>query len=212
MMRGEGRATVGLRAMVGAGAMAALLAACGGGATSSTDSTDSTDSKASTTATTVTTSSVPAPVDPVPITASSVADSRGIAPLAVPMDLAEVNARIGADLERDPGSVNPCASLEVDGADGVFLWLDGTTVTRVDVYGPSVRTTAGVRVGSSATEVRDAYGEHVRELDHPFDGWSQLVVDDPDAPEHGIAFILEGDVVESYRVGLTDAIGIWDCS
>jgi hypothetical protein len=215
------------RSVVVAGCMVTALGACAGSgeapdaASTQPNATEETfDSGPSLAAPPAPTTTTPAreitttPVDPgppVPISSTSVADTHGISPIGVPMELADVRARTGAEVARNPASENPCAVIPVPDTDGVSLWLDGTVVFAIDVSGPTIRTDAGVGVGSSEAEVFEAYGQRVSS-DTGRLGHRRLHVIDPESSDYGLTFLLDGDEVTSYRVGHENVRLLWDCS
>lgn len=84
-----------------------------------------------------------------------------------------------------------------------FLLADGT-IGSVQVYGGGFRTDAGVGVGSTADEVRAAYGAAVVEAENPYnpDGLTLIV----ESPDGGGAIFLETDgspdqLVTDFRAG-----------
>jgi hypothetical protein len=185
----------------------------GGTATTTASSTSAPTTTAPVTTTTLapsTPSSTPAvPVEP--ITEATRVTLRGIGPVAVPAELADVSARIGVELHRDESSVldpaNPCSYVSrVAGLDGLFFMLDGTRVVRVDVDGGSAsRTVSGIGIGSTEAEVEAAYPGRTATTPHPYtglEGGHYLEVTDPSAPGYSIIFETDGTKVTSYRSGL----------
>jgi hypothetical protein len=91
---------------------------------------------------------------------------------------------------------------------GISYMLEESRVTRisVDYYGNSpspltIRTAAGIGLGSTEDEVMKAYADRIRV--EPYDGdpsWHHLYVDEPDH-SRGMAFDTDGKKVKSMRTG-----------
>lgn len=181
--------------------------------TSPESTTTTTAPPTSTTRPPSTTTSTPTPTVE-PITEATRVTLRGIGPVAVPAELADVSARIGVDLHRDESSVlDPTATCgfvsKVAGLDGLFFMLDGTRVVRVDVdAGSPIRTVSGIGNGSTEAEVEAAYPGRVEVTPHPYTGPTghYLTVTDPSAPGYSIIFETDGTTVTSYRSGLAEYV------
>lgn len=185
--------------------------------TASSSVTSTTPSSSTTTTTTVpmstTTTTTTAPADS--LSADSRITVRGLGPIVVPMELADVSQRIGYDLHRDdnstPDPTSPCAFVsDVAGLPDLYLMLDGTRVVRVDVGEAStIRTVSGIGIGSTEAEVQAAYPAMVEVTPHPYtggDGGHYLTVTDPSAPDYAITFETDGNKVIAYRSGLAEFV------
>jgi hypothetical protein len=95
---------------------------------------------------------------------------------------------------------------------GVSMMIENGRVTRFTVEytpkGPSpVKTAAGIGLGSSEDEVKQAYGDRVVVKPNKYDpSWHYLIVDEPD---HQLAIIFEtnGRKVTSMRAGEYPSVG-----
>lgn len=187
------------------------------------DAVEPSATSATTVATVPATTTTDEPLDPsaIPpynpprgITPESSLRITGIGPISVPMAVADASAATGQDLRVDPGSrlgeSNPCGFAQIDGLDELWFMVDGDRLVRVDVTGStSWRTSAGVGVGSSEAEVRDAYPGLVTTEAHPYpmdDDSRYLVVTDPAHPGYEIIFSVHRGAVLDYRVGLAEFV------
>lgn len=148
------------------------------------------------------------------ITPQSSLRITGVGPITVPMAVADASAATGQDLRVDPGTrlddTNRCGFAQIDGLDELWFMVDGDRIVRVDVTGSSTwRTEAGVGVGSSEAEVRNAYAGTVTAEAHPYpvdDDSRYLVVTDPAHPGYEIIFSVHQGAVLDYRVGLAEFV------
>jgi hypothetical protein len=131
----------------------------------------------------------------------------GLGPVKIGSSLAALQNALGQRIDirskdcvlfADPGRHRP----------GVSYMIEERRVTRIGIdyyrdsnYPLTVRTLAGVGLGSTEDEVIKAYGDRVRV--EPYDGdpsWHHLYVDEPDH-SRGIAFDTDGKKVKSMRIG-----------
>jgi hypothetical protein len=95
---------------------------------------------------------------------------------------------------------------------GVTMMIENGLVTRFTVEytpdGPSaVKTAAGIGLGSTEDEVKQAYGERVVVKPNRYDpSWHYLVVDEPDHRQ-AIIFETNGRKVTSMRAGEYPSVG-----
>lgn len=121
--------------------------------------------------------------------------------------------------ETYPNEGSSCGFVSADGLPaGVSVMVDGQTVVRIDVealptdagdVSPGIETEAGVGVGSTEQQVRDAYGEDVTVEPHPYRaGGHYLVVFPPGGELPALLMIMEtdGEVVTSFRTGFEPAV------
>lgn len=214
----------------------ALAAACGGGGdgdvetapgetTSTTAAVSSAgDGGATTTAvaaavttttttrpviTTTTTTTRPAPE----LTSASPATLRGLGPVRIGMTVEEASDAAGLAFTRSParGVGDNCyyvnAGLTMN---GVFFMVVNNQIARVEVEDPSpVATRSGVRVGTSASEVRNTYPNNVKQADEAVaEGGEALafVPNDDFDSEYRIYFEITDGSVARYRLGVKPAI------
>ena len=233
----QGRAHLGRRVRNGRGvrcagallAAALLASACGGDEAPAPDETSTTTSIASAgddattttraavattttttrpAVTTTTTTTRPAPE----LTSSSPATLRGLGPVRIGMTVEEASDAAGLALTRSParGVGDNCyyvnAGLTMN---GVFFMVVDNQIARIEIESPSpVSTRSGVRVGTSASEVRSTYPNNIEQADEAAaDGEALAFVprDDFDS-EYRIYFEMADGTVARYRLGIKPAI------
>ncbi|MDY7099607.1 MAG: hypothetical protein S0880_00330 [Actinomycetota bacterium] len=152
----------------------------------------------------------------------------GVGPLRAGMTLAEAEAVLDVDLEisgfDDTGDL--CFNAAVEGQPDLLLIVaspsrndddpmpvqdprDGIIGSIVVRNPDSGRTTADlVRVGDGEASVPEAYEEELRVSGHRTlpDG-QHLFYEPRSAPDHTIAYVTDGDVVDEIHVGLRDVAG-----
>jgi hypothetical protein len=100
-----------------------------------------------------------------------------------------------------PGAAEPGFAGSVDDpADGI--------ISRMSLIDPGDRATADrVRVGDSEADTYGAYGEELRTTGHKYLPDGHYLFHEPDAaPDHGISYFTDGEVVDEIHVGLRHAI------
>lgn len=158
--------------------------------------------------TTTTTTTRPAPE----LTSSSPATLRGLGPVRIGMTVEEASDAAGLALTRSParGVGDNCyyvnAGLTMN---GVFFMVVDNQIARIEIESPSpVSTRSGVRVGTSASEVRSTYPNNIEQADEAAaDGGALAFVprDDFDS-EYRIYFEMADGTVARYRLGIKPAI------
>lgn len=128
------------------------------------------------------------------------------------MRLAQVVDAVGGVVDTSGGSISDtnCSHAFLSALpSGIAIMVFGDTVARIDVDTTGVLTAAGVGVGSTEPEVRQAYREAtIRQEPHPYDGpeWHYLIIDHPTDTLHRIIMETDGTRVRSYRVGWQRAV------
>lgn len=86
---------------------------------------------------------------------------------------------------------------------GVQVMVFDSTVARIDVSRPGVRTREGAQVGDTETAVVKMYDGRVAVTPHRNSGpqWHYLTVTPPGDTLHRIVFETDGATVQNYRVG-----------
>ena len=113
----------------------------------------------------------------------------------------------GAGVATGPvsGTAESCRHVRPSGAPaGVRAMIVDGEVVRLEVSQPGVETLAGVAVGSTVAQVRQAYGDRLSELPHKYTDGQYLVVD-ADA-ERQIVFETDGERVTGLRAGRTPEV------
>ncbi len=107
----------------------------------------------------------------------------------------------------DPGG--DCAYVDpASFPDGVELMVVADTVERVDVDVPGVLTVDGAGLGNTEEQIRNLYGDAVRQTPHKYGGpeWHYLTVLAPDDTTFALVFETDGAVVTRYRAGRRPAV------
>lgn len=86
---------------------------------------------------------------------------------------------------------------------GVQVMVADSTVARIDVREPGVRTREGIEVGDTEAAVLARYGDRGAVTPHKYGGpaWHYVTVTPPGDTLHRIVFETDGQVVRTYRVG-----------
>lgn len=159
--------------------------------------------------TTTTTTTRPAPE----LTSASPATLRGLGPVRIGMTVEEASDAAGLAFTRSParGVGDNCyyvnAGLTMN---GVFFMVVNNQIARIEVEDPSpVSTRSGVRVGTSASEVRTTYPNNVQRANEAVaEGGEALafVPNDDFDSEYRIYFEITDGSVARYRLGVKPAI------
>jgi hypothetical protein len=141
-------------------------------------------------------------------------DFEGVGPLKIGMTESEADDAAGVDVEFEP-SIPPCSSValpEVPHLGG--LSHDGTKIDYLDAgrlddetqEPTGMRTSEGIRGGSSTAEVKKAYPQLKRvENPYPQPGLLWWLAED-DTTGNGLLFVIDNDSVDRIRVGTADAV------
>lgn len=126
------------------------------------------------------------------------ASARQIGPVRIGMTIPEAETALRARFEAQ-AETGECVYRRSPAAPrGVLFMQVNGRVARVDVTGFDVSTDAGIGVGASEMEVRDAYGAAVETTPHKYTDGHYLTVSNAD---HRIVFETDGQWVTRYRVG-----------
>lgn len=136
----------------------------------------------------------------------------GIGPVRVGMTLAEASRALGSPVRIDPNSA-PDPSIcgfayEEGGSGNVAFMVYDDRIQRVDVLGDrSIRTEAGVGVGSTTSQVRAAYPA-MASSPHPYDpsGQRRYLIVDEAGPHKMIFETSAAGEVETFRSGFDAAV------
>jgi len=193
--------------------------------TSTTSTSTSTTTTSTTTSTTSTTTTTPTTSLPPVLDASTPLNPKGVGPIEAGMTVAQAEAASGLTLTAGDVELfgGYCFYVELEGHPDLSIRVGSpgpdpvrdprdAVISAITIYrpvGPSGRlTTAGVGVGATEAEVREAHAGAVDEQPHLYvpEG-AYLYVLPPDTPGFGIRYVLdEHRVVTSIDVG--DAGGI----
>jgi len=149
--------------------------------------------------------------------AASAADSDmiltedGVVRVRIGMRLQDLQNAVRERLyfEYDPLLAHACGTVSAKSSrtTGISYTVDDGIVIRIsiDAYGDgphsAVRTDAGIGLGATEEEVKQAYGSRLVVQPHPDDPtWHYLVVDSPDR-KNAIVFETNGTKVTHFRVG-----------
>lgn len=181
------------------------LAACGGGdgdddaatAPSSTvEAVASVESLAPTTLPTTTTTEPPA------LTADDALTTAGLGEVRIGMTVGEAEVASGRLMDAAPGvEESPCYEVTARDLPGVrFVVVEGR-IRVVDVRDSTFATSSGARVGMTADEIRELFGERIDET--PVEGASALtfVPSDADDPAR-VVFFTDGTAVTRMLSGV----------
>ena len=159
--------------------------------------------------TTTTTTTRPAPE----LTSASPAALRSLGPVRIGMTVEEASDAAGLALTRSParGVGDNCyyvnAGLTMN---GVFFMVVNNQIARIEIEDPSpVATRSGVRVGTSASEVRSTYPNNIQRANEAVaEGGEALafVPNDDFDSEYRIYFEITDGSVARYRLGVKPAI------
>lgn len=187
----------------------AAVASAGGGATTTTAAVIAATTTTRPVITTTTTTTRPAPE----LTSASPATLRGLGPVRIGMTVEEASDAAGLAFTRSParGVGDNCyyvnAGLTMN---GVFFMVVNNQIARIEVEDPSpVATRSGVRVGTSASELRNTYPNNVKQANEAVaEGGEALafVPNDDFDSEYRIYFEITDGSVARYRLGVKPAI------
>ena len=135
---------------------------------------------------------------------------KRLGPVEYGMTVAEANRLPGVRLEVPTGfnDYAPCGwAFPQDTTTGLAFMTDGDRIVRGDVTRLGVRTASGVGVGSTAADVRRAYGQKVWEQPHLYGRGATdlLMMYDPYEPgdeAYRVVFNVFDDTVRSLSSGL----------
>ena len=133
-----------------------------------------------------------------------VASPRGIGPVRAGMPRGSLLAHIGQPSRAGYYAQERCTYLGGTALPaGVQVMIFDSTVARIDVAQPGVRTREGAQVGDAEAAVLAMYRGHVAVTPHAYSGpqWHYLTVTPPGDTLHRIVFETDGATVKSYRVG-----------
>lgn len=155
----------------------------------------------------------PTTAETVPVTEiDAVVTLRAVGPIRIGMTVEEASVAAGVTLRQDFGRqatsgcryVTPAAALR-----GVSIMVVDDRIARIEIDPPSdVETRSGVRIGTSASDLRDVYPNNIRTAnDAVLDGQAMAFVPNDDADAgYRIYFEIEDGQVARYRVGVKPAI------
>jgi hypothetical protein len=134
----------------------------------------------------------------VPASPSWQVTADGAGPLRLDMTLLEAQQALG-EQPSEPGSAE-CEQRRLRGVGGsVLAMFVNHRLARIDVTEETVATDAGVRVGTTAPQVRERYGDRVVATPHKYTDGQYLTV--TVAGDRRLVFETDGAEVTRYRVG-----------
>ena len=146
------------------------------------------------------------------LTIDDVVTLRALGPVRIGMSAQEASSSAGLQLRQDFGrqSTSTCHYVTAGAAlRGVAFMVVDDLIARIEIDSPSpVATRSGVRIGTSADDLREVYTDNIqRANDAVLDGEALAFVpnDDFDA-DFRIYFEIEDGKVARYRLGIKPAI------
>ena len=146
----------------------------------------------------------PTPSDALAPDTGWVASPQGLGPVRVGMPRSALLAHIGQPSRSGYYSHERCAYTGGTALPaGVQVMVFDSTVARVDVSKPGVRTREGAQVGDTEAAVLAKYRGRVAVTPHHYSGpqWHYLTVTTPGDTLHRIVFETDGARVQNFRVG-----------
>jgi hypothetical protein len=156
-------------------------------------------------------------------TSSAILSFKGVGAVRIGMNLARVEKALGYRLL--PRSTTPFTeecweTIKAQGLeDGLQYTFSRRKLVRIDVYAipdvppPQVRTAKGIRIGSSDSDIRQAYGRAVSVLPDPYDpgGHDAFLMRVRNASNtESIVFEIADHRVIRIRVGTNHFVSMWE--
>jgi hypothetical protein len=137
----------------------------------------------------------------------------GLGPARIGMSVSQVEQALGQKLAIQYPEDDSCGQGEAKGGPaGVsYMFVDGR-LARVDVYqhdggnSPSIKTDAGIGLGSSMAQVQRAYGPRLSIQPDPYDDTEHYLVVKNAGPGREIIFDTRMGRVGSFRAGLSKPV------
>jgi putative lipoprotein len=140
------------------------------------------------------------------------ASARQVGPVRIGMTVPETEAALGAPFEPLTGTAECVYRRSPASPRGVLFMQVGGRIVRVDVIGFEVPTDAGIGVGASEMDVRDAYGAMVSVSPHKYVTGGHYLTVAADGT-HRLVFETDGQWVTRYRAGrLPEVESVEGCS
>lgn len=173
--------------------------ACGGD-----DARDATSDSMGASASAIASDSIASTTDSLLPDTGWVATPQGIGPVRAGMLQSTLLAHIGQPARAGYYAQDRCTYTRGTALPaGVQVMIFDSTVARIDVAQPGVRTREGAQVGDTEAAVLARYRGRVAVTPHAYSGpqWHYLTVTPPGDPQHRIVFETDGATVQNYRVG-----------
>lgn len=203
------------RVLAAALAAATLISACGLLSDDSTDATTTTAGGTDTTMASGTDTATVVTAAPTTVAADSTSDEEtganvteesklstaGLGPVQIGHSLEDARAAVGALLIAVPGGTDACRYYTIqNGPEGVRLLGVNAEIVRVDIDSGSITTISGYGIGSTRSEIIEAFGDRIE--DGPGLSAIQYVpVDAPDIDKRVVWEVDEAGSVISLRAG-----------
>ena len=135
------------------------------------------------------------------VTAESKLSTAGLGPVQIGHSLEDARAAVGALLIAVPGGTDACRYYTIqNGPAGVRLLGANAEIVRVDIDSGSITTISGYGIGSTRSEIIEAFGDRIE--DGPGLSAIQYVpVDEPDIDKRVVWEVDESGSVISLRAG-----------
>lgn len=126
---------------------------------------------------------------------------QGLGPIHLGMSQSQLK-RLGFKLSEKPSGYDDCVEVSLSKTDKIVVMLENNKVTRISSYDPSIKTQAGVRVGATEDQVKNAYGIGLKVNPHQYDENGHYLVVKSSAGKHAIVFETDGTKVTAIHAGL----------
>jgi hypothetical protein len=130
----------------------------------------------------------------------------GVGPVKIGMTLGQLSATLHQKLSEEESGSDNCFYVRARGHDHVSFMIVDDRLVRIDVDGPAVATSTGIRVGDSDAIPRRIYGTKLKVTEHKYiDTGHYLTVRSGDGV-YGIRFETDKGKILSFYAGTYEAI------